>query len=275
MADTIRVFIGTEPKTEIARKVLEFSIRQRTKANVVFTPMIGPGWEYSTERFKQGTGFSLRRWMIPAFCNWTGRAIYLDADQLVFTDIEDLWTQPEQVVNKDASIWCTYQTDKFSPKKPLPQTSVMVIDCDKAQHENAGWRIERTLAYLSGMPKDTYSAFMHCKFTTGYWTRKKPQEISKNWNCLNTYDKKTTKLLHYTKEPEQPWYFPQHKLSALWHTELYAAMRDGVVLEREVVDAVAKFGVKEDWRGTNGLHPFYMKFVTSADGKQYAKSLGL
>ncbi|NIQ16860.1 MAG: hypothetical protein GTO02_21500, partial [Candidatus Dadabacteria bacterium] len=32
----IKVFIGSEPKTEIAKKVLEFSILQRTKTKVVF-----------------------------------------------------------------------------------------------------------------------------------------------------------------------------------------------------------------------------------------------
>ena len=60
---TVRVFIGTEPKTEIPRKVLECSILRRTEMRVEFTPMIGREWEYSTAGIHVGTGFSLRRWM--------------------------------------------------------------------------------------------------------------------------------------------------------------------------------------------------------------------
>lgn len=266
LGEKVKIFIGTEPKAEIARKVLECSIRRRTNSEVEFIPMIGPQWEYDTTGIKVGTGFSLRRWMIPAYCGWHGRAIYLDADQLVFSDIWDLWTQPDQKPEDKASVWCSYQTDKYN-KHPSPQTSVMVIDCARAKNE-WGWRIEEVLAYLKARgTKDAYAAFMHCTETskTGenrkWWTAASPVQIGVEWNSLNIYAAGKTKLLHYTKEPEQPWYKPDHPLALQWKMELQIAISLGYVSHDEIRDAISKFKIKEDWRSTNGLHPEYASFL--------------
>lgn len=271
MSDPIRVFIGTEPKTEIARKVLEHSIRRNTAAEVEFTPMIGSAWEYPLTGIKVGTGFSLRRWMIPAACNWEGRAIYLDADQLVFGDIKELWEKPETQSHPRASIWCTYQPDKYS-KQPWPQTSVMVIDCERAAAE-WGWHLDKILAFLKKHPDDrkTYADFMHCALPIpfaalpvnmyAWWTQGKPVEIGVEWNDLNEYRYGKTKLLHYTKEPDQPWYKPTHPHAKHWKHALKLALTDGTVTESELRSAVAMFGVKQDWRNTNGLHPDYLRLL--------------
>lgn len=263
--EIIRVFIGTEPKTEIARKVLEFSIIRRTEAEVRFTPMIGPRWEYSTEGFNVGTGFSLRRWMIPEFCEFKGRAIYLDADQLVFGDIWELWQRPEipiKLAPKDerpahlgCSTWLTYQQNKYY-SHPSPQSSVMVIDCEAAKNQ-WGWHLDRVLPWLrQNNTRDAYVSFMHCD-----WMQPPPARIETGWNHLNAFDKEKTKLLHYTKEPEQPWYKPEHPLAYHWRRELIAALAANVVTDTEIRAAVAKFNVKEDWRDTNGLHPEYLQFL--------------
>ena len=253
-AGRVRIFIGTEPKTEIARKVLECSIIRRTEMQVEFIPMIGKEWEYSIEGITVGTGFSLRRWMIPAYCGWQGRAVYLDADQLVFGDIWDLWTKPMQLGGMgEYTVWCTYQPDKFS-KKPWPQTSVMVIDCEKAKGQ-WGFDIAKVLRHLRGDPSG-YADFMH-----GTWLDKPPVQIETEWNHLNVFEKGKTKLLHYTKEPEQPWYKPDHPLAHWWKTELSIAVNCGFVTKEMLLEALSKWQVKEDWRNTNGLHPEYKKFI--------------
>ena len=123
MAEPIRIYLGTEPKTLIAQKVLEHSIRRNTKAAVEITPMVGPDWEYPTEGIKVGTGFSLRRWMIPKACNYQGYAIYLDADQLVFGDVAELLAiHRRQPLPGGVTLSCTYQVDKYSPKVPVSQS---------------------------------------------------------------------------------------------------------------------------------------------------------
>lgn len=263
--EPIRIFVGTEEKTEIARKVLECSIRRRTQVPVVeVVPMIGPAWEYPTAGIKVGTGFSLRRWMIPAACGWQGRAIYLDADQMVLGDIQDLWNKPDTVPDPGASVWCTYQPDKYS-KQPWPQTSVMVIDCARASAE-WGWRIDEVLAHLKGdATREKYADFMHCVSGEGkaktWWTKAAPARVGVEWNSLNVYAPKKTKLLHYTKEPDQPWYKPNHPHAGLWKDEFKLALEWGYVTPDEVRAAVGKFGTKEDWRNTNGLHPDYLKYL--------------
>lgn len=265
MSEPIRVFVGTEEKTELARKVLEYSIEQNTDSLVEFVPMIGPQWEYPLDGIKVGTGFSLRRWMIPAFCNWQGRAIYLDADIQCFGDIAELFRSPETCPSPGASVWCTFQPDKYS-KTPWPQTSVMVIDCEAARGE-WGWEIAKVLAYLRGnSDREFYADFMHCVGRVAakrkYWTKLAPVGIATAWNGLNTYVADTTKLLHYTKEPEQCWYKPEHPLAPLWQAALVETIEAGRIGKEEFVAALDAWGKKEDWRNTNGLHPWYRRYLS-------------
>lgn len=261
--DTIRIFIGTEPKTHLAQKVLEFSIQRRTKAQVAFTPMIGPEWEYPIKGITVGTGFSLRRWMIPSACGWDGHAIYMDADQLVFGDVQQLWDQQDHGDDK-TSVYCTYQPDKFSAK-PWPQTSVMLINCRAAALQSGHWFVHQILDRLRlHTDKKFYADLMH-----GTWLDPQPRKLPVEWNHLNVFNKGRTKLLHYTKEPEQPWYKPDHALSALWENELRAALAAGYVTRDEIQAALDRWNVQEDWRKTNGLHPHYRRLL--AQPKQQLK----
>ncbi len=267
LGEKVRVFVGTEPKTEIARKVLQCSINRRTNADVEFIPMIGKDWHYSTEGFHQGTGFSLRRWMIPAYCGWHGRAIYLDSDQLVFSDIWDLWTQPDQRPVQGCAAWMTFQPSKFSAK-PHPNSSVMVVDCERAK-ALPFFHIDRVLEYLKNNPsKEAYGNLMFPN-----WMKPGPGQIGVEWNSLNVFAPGKTKLLHYTKEPEQPWYVPDHPFALQWKLEFQIALNLGYVTPEEVREAVGKFGKREDWRPTNGLHPDYLEFLKK-DSKKDKKKAG-
>ncbi len=254
--DPIRIFIGTEPKTEIMRQVLEFSIRRRTKRPVEFTPMIGPAWEYPIDGISVGTGFSLRRWLIPQACNYQGRAIYLDADQLVLADIGELWDMPETRPSPGASTWLTMQPDKFS-KNPWPQSSVMVIDCARAYAE-WGYHRAKMLDYLQKTPgRPAYVNFQHCT-----WMLQVAAGIPTEWNHLNLFVRGKTKLLHYTSEPSQPHVQPDHPLAAMWQKELREAIQAGAVDRDLFEDGLTEWGILRDWRKTNGLHPYYKRFLT-------------
>lgn len=271
LGQRVRVFIGTEPKTEIARKVLEFSIRRRTNAEVEFTPMIGRAWEYDATGIQVGTGFSLRRWKIPEMCRWHGRAIYVDSDTLVFDDIYKLYVQPDLNPIQGCAAWMTYQPSKFSAK-PHPQSSVMVIDCQRAE-ALPYFHLDRVLEYLKNNPDRKH--YVGIMFPD--WMKPMPGVLPTEWNHLNVYKDKVTKLLHYTKEPEQPWYKPDHPYAARWQMEFQAALGVGYITPEEVVGAVDMYGVKEDWRSTNGLHPHYLEFLPEQFrkkhklGKKYGK----
>ena len=262
---TIKIFIGTEPKTAIFDQVLEFSIRRHTEAPadfLQFTRMIGPEWEYPIKGTQVGTGFSLRRWMIPAACGWQGYAVYLDADQLVFDDILELCKKtekPDLLNTKDPVIWCSWQPDKFS-KEPWPQTSVMVINCERARG-HWGFDIDRVLAHLrDDNTRASYAHFMHASWLAG-----KVARIGDEWNHLNKYvpkgKPKHTRLIHYTKEDAQPPYRPDLPLAKLWQKELEMAIKAGQVSREDFVRSLASWKKKDDWRPTNGLHPYYKKYL--------------
>lgn len=265
MGEKVRVFIGTEPKTEIARKVLQCSINRRTNADVEYVAMIGKRWEYDHSKFHVGTGFSLRRWMIPEYCNWHGRAIYLDSDQIVLDDIYKLWTAPDRDPAPGRSAWMTYQPSKFSAA-PHPQSSVMVIDCAAAR---AGefWHLQACIDYLTKHNDPKH--YGHLMFPG--WMKPMPGKIGVEWNSLNVYAEGKTKLLHYTKEPEQPWYVPSHPLADVWKREFQIALNQNYVTHDEVREAIKKFAVKEDWRQTNGLHPDYIEFIKDMYGRKTKK----
>lgn len=265
----IPIFIGTEEKTEIAASVLEFSLRRHTEHKLKITRMVGPEWEYPLDGIKVGTGFSLRRWMIPAACGWKGHAIYLDADQIVFGDINELFEYRHQDVPKGTSAWCTYQPNRYTAGEDWAHTSVMVIDCEAAK-EQWGWYLDKILAYLRKDPsKMTYGRFM-----AGQWMIPQPAVLPNHWNHLNKFNS-ATKLLHYTKEPEQPWYVPEHPLAKIWMQELIKAIASGYVSKEAIEKALAAWNRKEDWRSTNGLHPYYKCTLSMFEGQSTSARLEL
>lgn len=271
LAEKVRVFIGTEPKTEIARKVLETSIRRRTDAEVVFTPMIGPEWEYDHDGIAVGTGFSLRRWMIAAECRFRGRAVYLDADQLVLSDVWQLWKQPDLLPKAGTSIWCCHTNAAnghklFGNTMTRPNTSVMVIDCAAARDE-WGWRVGEVLEHLRARPTGAdYQAFMagqvyDARMALKPWTKQPPVAIDPAWNHLDAYEEGKTKLLHYTRVPDQPWYNPDHPHAMPWRMELQVAINVGAVTQAEVEEAVAEYRPQEPGKPARGLHPDYLPYI--------------
>jgi len=82
-----------------------------------------------------GTKFGFVRFNVPKLCDFKGRAIYLDADQLVFGNIEDLHNS----LDDEHSVAVVDQPEgDFGGKKVAKhyQTSVMVLNCEKLQDWN-------------------------------------------------------------------------------------------------------------------------------------------
>lgn len=101
----IRVFIGYDPVEIEAYHVLADSIIRHASEPVTIAPinrqLLSRGWDNN-----QSTDFAFARFMVPSLCDFTGWAIWLDADMLVRTDIAELWAlrNPDnavQVVPKD------------------------------------------------------------------------------------------------------------------------------------------------------------------------------
>ena len=267
MNEPIKVFVGSESKTKVPFLVLRHSIVSRTKHPVEvvemgdFDPWLQPSDVHSA------TGFSLRRWMIPEACNFQGSAIYLDADQVVLADIEELWNYR----NLSRAICCCFRPDKCSaliggtPGSAVPQTSVMVINCDKCNPEQ--WSREAIFSRIrsTGKPHSPPAVKVYQKIMHGQLVSEVPFPLELRWNEFNTLHP-DSKLLHYTFETTQPWYQPEHPLTAIWEAELVRAIVARHVTAEHLREAIAlgKAG-STDWRKHGGLNSYYEKYIPFAE----------
>ncbi len=150
----------------------------------------------------------------------------------------------------ESGVACTYQTDKYNPKIPAVQSSMMVMNCEACDD----WRLDRLWGMLRG--GHDYPKFMHLD-----WLRAKPAVLPTDWNRLNDYVPGRTKILHYTKEPAQPVYKPDHPHAKWWQDVLREAILAGAVSKADFEYGLSMWGVKEDWRPMNGINPYYRKFL--------------
>lgn len=213
--DTIKIFVGSEPGNEKAEQVLEWSIKNTTSGPYELTwmsdaiPGIWQGWNKGRPDRTQNTligwktNFSCFRWAIPELCEFKGRAIYLDVDQILLKDIRQMWELPMD--------GCSYLS--IRPER----TDVMLMDCSLF----AGpWWYSIDKMKPSGKSQRHYRKVVEANTKVG--------KLDGIYNCLDgdgfTID---TRLLHYTEMTTQPWHpFPEtikyvkHKnpaLHNLWH----------------------------------------------------------
>lgn len=220
----IRVFVGAGPAQEVPALVLKHSIERHCTMSVEVLPMIG--WEPPQPQHphnRQRTPFSFQRFMIPAYCQYQGHAIYLDSDMLVFADIRQVWeaksTRPILAMRHD-------DIDKHKAK-----FSVLRIDCGEARIE-----IERLIDLLD-RDMMSYEDIVF-NFDIGLEVQ---DGWDPEWNSLEAYTRGVTKLLHYTEMYNQPWLRnPAHPLGHLWFAELKTAVLDGSISGILVADHVKR-----------------------------------
>jgi hypothetical protein len=224
----IRVFIGTDDTQAIATAVLRHSISSRTDAIVEFHELrdLNTGIEHHFY-----TGFSFYRWAIPSFSNFAGRAIYLDADIVVLTDIAELWTQKMD----DYSHRCR----SCVPPDVGAYSSVMLIDCAEARN----WDFERWCAAAS-RDRSFYRGVMWC--LPGFATSERRGDLPSCFNDLDSYDAGRTKLIHYTDLPNQPWKKAGHPHEEIFREAARAAYRAGALTEGLLCEEVARGHVHQE-----------------------------
>lgn len=262
----IRIFIGSELKTRVPCRVLCHTIRKHTDKKVEILIMeSGQSFWQKPSDLRQGTGFSLFRWMIPTYVGFKGKAIYLDADQAVFHDVNDLWTKDETAPGP-SEVWAAYEFDKYNRGKPGMQSSVMLIDCEKASYWELNWLWDQMRK--KGVK---YGPFMH-----HVWHKYGPaNKIEREWNSFNEFVPGKTKLIHYTREQTQPWYQPQHAFRKVWEDLLVEAIRAGAVPKDEMELALNRFGKPEkgDRRRTFGVHPEFRRCLKCYEESETIENL--
>jgi len=223
----IRVFVGTTASQELAFRVLEYSIRRHTSMTTQVVPMRDVPVPLPRAKAHQPrTPFSFSRFLIPSLAGHAGKAIYLDADMLVFRDLTTLWSIPF-----DGADVMYVEERKGSAR--IPQFSVMVLNC-----ETLHWDLHRIVADLD-LGRYTYEELMQefCIVPRERVTARLPRA----WNMLERYHHGDTALLHYTDMPRQPWVSSRNRWGHLWVAELLRAIEAGWI-SRELVEREVALG---------------------------------
>jgi lipopolysaccharide biosynthesis glycosyltransferase len=232
--DVIRVFVGTDRSQYLAVPVLEHSIKRHTTAQVEVIPMLDlPVPVPKDPRNGQRTGFSFSRFCIPKLAGYQGKAIYMDADMLVFKDIQELWNIPfdgAKIVIQQEVKFEEETTRKIgAPKRRKKQCAVMLLDCERLD-----WDIERIVADMDEGKYD-YESLMYDLCILGDSEIK--FGVPFEWNSLEHYDSET-RLIHYTDVYTQPWTYAGNKLGYLWYNEVRLMLKTGVLkwdqLEKDI-----------------------------------------
>ncbi|MBL8643923.1 MAG: hypothetical protein JNK21_08310 [Rhodospirillaceae bacterium] len=93
--NTIRVFIGYDPREAVAYHVLAHSILSRASVPVEMAPLALTNLKkiFTREKDpKQSTDFSFSRFLTPYLSNYEGWSLFCDCDMLMLDDIAKLWS---------------------------------------------------------------------------------------------------------------------------------------------------------------------------------------
>ncbi|MCQ9378581.1 glycosyltransferase [Methyloversatilis sp. XJ19-49] len=210
----VRVFVACTEAELLPMRVLEFSIRASASLPVTLVALHSQGREIPMPADlvnRPRTPFSFQRFLIPELCGHAGRAIYLDADMLVFSDIAELWCQEFH----DHDLLTVIEEDHGR----RGQFSVMLLDCAALD-----WRIESIVARLDAGELD-YGALMYDMRVA----RSVGRVLPAGWNALERYSPGDTRLLHYTDMNSQPWVSCANPQGHLWVTWLRRAIADDFI----------------------------------------------
>lgn len=217
----VRIFIGADETQILGAKLFEYSVKRHASVSVKCEIINNDGLPTPSDPQRRArTGFSFCRFKIPELCGYRGRAIYVDADMQVFTDIKDLWSRDF----KEA--WLLYSELAQGSGARVPQYSVMLLDCDKLD-----WDAKQLVKDLDAGAYD-YKQLM-AEFAMMPADKKKPY-LEFEWNSLEHFEEGRTKLIHYTDMPTQPWVSNQNKHGEIWYAELRRAVADGFVTIAEI-----------------------------------------
>lgn len=229
MGTPIKVFVASTPSEWLPARVLEFSMKETASTPISLRsiysfnrPMPVPASIENRPR----TPFSFQRFLIPELCGFAGRAIYLDADMLVFRDIMEVWQQDLTA--------CDLQTVMDAKRGRHKQFSVMLLNCQTLQ-----WNVEQIVADLDAGRID-YADLMYEMRVA----KRIRSDIPSEWNSLEHFEAGKTALLHYTDMSTQPWVYAAHPLGYLWVASLRRALTSGFITHDELKKEVEQGHVR-------------------------------
>ncbi len=235
----IKVFVGADYAQMAGVKVLEYSIKKYASMSVEVVPINDrkiPAPKDPENRAR--SGFSFSRFSIPQLCSYKGKAIYLDADTQLFTDIAKLWNMPMEGAN-------VLYSEQPSERGRIPQFSVMLLNC-----ANLDWDVNEIVQGLD-QEKFNYDDIMfHACLVP---PSKKKASLPFEWNSLEKYKAHKTCLIHYTDMNTQPWVSNKNKNGKIWYDCLREAVDTGFISNEYLYGEIEAGNVSPDLPGWIGL----------------------
>lgn len=218
----LKIFVGWDPREDIAWQVCRHSILSRTNPREVsVTPLVqselrSQGLYKRDIDKKAATEFSLTRFLTPALAGYEGYAIFVDCDFLFLTDIQNILNEIDiekavSVVKHDYQPTDTHKMDGcvqyIYPRKNW--SSFILFNC---AHES-------NRALTPALVNSAEPSFLH---RLSWLDDREIGELDKGWNYLEgVYPAHYNKLkaVHYTSGG--PWF--DHKqdcdFADLWLSE--------------------------------------------------------
>ena len=215
----LKIFVGWDPREDIAWKVCRHSILRRTNPNKVsITPLIqsvlrAEGLYQRPIDTKAATEFSLTRFLTPYLAGDSGYAIFVDCDFLFLTDITEVLKeidpskavsvvkhdyQPTETMKMDGCVQHLYPRKNWSSfivfncAHPAVRllTPAVVNSADPAYLQRFGWltdsqigQIDKGWNYLEGWYPAQYDNIKAVHYTLGgpWFEDKQECDFAEEW----------------------------------------------------------------------------------------------
>lgn len=244
--ERVRIFIGSGPRNFIEERVFVHTIEKYSTYPVEINVIDGTSGSvtFSNGEVKKlpvnligrvggATAFSTARYAIPEWCDYRGKAIYCDSDQIVLTDISELWNYdlsgngvaavPVKKANCDEHYSDSFLKRLMESDESSYLTSVMLIDCSAT----CSWNLS---AIIEKLDENKYSytemMFLGKRFTDHFETKVK--DLPSEWNHLDTL-LEDSKIVHFTDLTSQPWLFHSNQAGATWEKYFVEAVDRGAL----------------------------------------------
>ena len=222
----MKVFVGYDPREDIAYQVCKHSILSR-QPDADVRPLKqkelrDAGWYTRPVDKLASTEFTFTRFLVPELANFEGWAVFMDCDMILTTDIKELFDQADDkyavmCVKHDYKVTETTKMDgqkqTIYPRKNW--SSVVLFNCGHPSNKVLDQDLVNSL--------EINGAYLH-RFS---WLKDEEiGELDHTWNYLvGVYDDiETPKLIHYTEGG--PWFenYRNCEFHELWKKELQEMM---------------------------------------------------
>ena len=227
----MKIFIGYDPREDIAYQVCKHSIISR-QPNAIVRPLVqkelrDAGWYSRPVDKLASTEFTFTRFLVPELCDFKGWALFIDCDMILQTDIKELFS----LADDKYAVMCVHHD--YSPKQDTKMdgckqtvyprknwSSVMLFNCAHPSNKKLNQK-------LINDPEIT-GAYLH-RFS--WLNDDEIGELSPEWNWLVSWYQEPNdgipKLLHYTEGG--PWFenYRECDYHREWKNELIDMMNNG------------------------------------------------